>query len=56
MFAFVEMLVFLAILLVGYAYVWAKGDLDWDKPKPQIPVLRPSPLQKKEPHELIKIH
>ena len=56
MFAFVEMLVFLAILLVGYAYVWAKGDLDWDKPKPQIPVLRPRPAQKKEPHDLVKIH
>lgn len=36
-FAFVEMLVFLTILLVGYAYVWRKGDLDWDKPEPQIP-------------------
>jgi NADH-quinone oxidoreductase subunit A len=39
-FAFVEMVVFLAILFVGYAYVWKKGDLDWDKPKPEIPVLR----------------
>jgi NADH-quinone oxidoreductase subunit A len=37
-FAFVEMLVFLVILLVGYAYVWRKGDLDWDKPAPQIPL------------------
>jgi len=36
-FAFLEMLVFLVILLVGYAYVWRKGDLDWDKPAPQIP-------------------
>jgi NADH-quinone oxidoreductase subunit A len=27
--AFVEMLVFIAILLVGLAYVWAKGDLEW---------------------------
>ena len=36
-FAFVEMLVFLAILFVGYAYVWRKGDLDWDKPSPVIP-------------------
>jgi NADH-quinone oxidoreductase subunit A len=35
-FAFIEMLVFLAILLVGYAYVWRKGDLDWDKPAPKI--------------------
>jgi NADH-quinone oxidoreductase subunit A len=31
-FAFIEMMVFLAILLVGYAYVWRKGDLEWDKP------------------------
>lgn len=36
MFAFVEMLVFLAILIVGYAYVWAKGDLEWDKPVPRF--------------------
>lgn len=36
-FAFAEMLVFLAILLVGYAYVWKRGDLDWDKPAPVIP-------------------
>ncbi len=27
--AFLEMLVFIAILLVGLAYVWAKGDLEW---------------------------
>ncbi|MFQ6114094.1 MAG: NADH-quinone oxidoreductase subunit A [bacterium] len=32
-FAFVEMMVFVFILLVGLAYVWAKGDLEWDKPK-----------------------
>ncbi len=36
-FAFVEMLIFLAILLAGYAYVWRNGDLDWDKPAPRIP-------------------
>lgn len=36
-FAFVEMVVFLAILLVAYAYVWRKGDLEWDKPSPRIP-------------------
>jgi NADH-quinone oxidoreductase subunit A len=28
-FGFVEMLVFVAILLVGYAYAWARGALDW---------------------------
>ena len=29
--AFVEMTVFLVILLVGFAYVWVKGDLEWLK-------------------------
>jgi NADH-quinone oxidoreductase subunit A len=27
--AFVEMATFIVILLVGFAYVWAKGDLEW---------------------------
>jgi NADH-quinone oxidoreductase subunit A len=40
MFAFVEMLIFLFILFVGYAYVWVKGDLDWDRPVPTIPTVR----------------
>lgn len=39
-FAFVEMVVFLTILFVGYAYVWRKGDLDWDRPAPRIPQYR----------------
>jgi NADH-quinone oxidoreductase subunit A len=38
-FGFLEMAVFLVILFVGYIYVWVKGDLDWDKPKPEIPVV-----------------
>jgi len=29
MFALVEGVLFIAILFVGLAYVWAKGDLDW---------------------------
>lgn len=37
--AFLEMAVFLLILLVGLAYVWVKGDLNWDKPRPQIPTV-----------------
>jgi NADH-quinone oxidoreductase subunit A len=36
-FAFAEMFIFIAILALGLAYVWAKGHLDWIKPKPQIP-------------------
>ena len=30
-FIFLEVLVFLCILLVGFIYCWAKGDLDWLK-------------------------
>ena len=29
-FGFVEMLVFIAILVVGYVYAWVKGALDWE--------------------------
>jgi NADH-quinone oxidoreductase subunit A len=35
--ALIEMFVFLGILVLGLAYVWVKGDLDWIKPKPVIP-------------------
>jgi NADH-quinone oxidoreductase subunit A len=30
-YGFVEMLVYIAILLVGYIYLWKKGALDWHK-------------------------
>ena len=30
-FAFIEVLLFLLILGVGFVYVWVKGDLDWVK-------------------------
>jgi len=29
-FGFVEMLVFVAILVIGYVYAWAKGALEWE--------------------------
>ena len=29
-FGFVEMMVFVAILVVGYVYAWAKGALEWE--------------------------
>ena len=35
LFAFVEMMIFLGILVIGYIYVWIKGDLDWDRPRPR---------------------
>ncbi len=30
LFGFVEMMVFVAILVVGYIYAWAKGALEWE--------------------------
>ena len=30
LFGFIEMFVFLGILIVGYIYAWAKGALDWE--------------------------
>lgn len=35
MFAFVEMLLFIGLVLVGYYYIWKKGALDWSTPGPQ---------------------
>ncbi|HEY9186386.1 MAG TPA: NADH-quinone oxidoreductase subunit A [Bacteroidota bacterium] len=46
-FAFIEMIVFVVILLAGLFYVWAKGDLEWDKPKPYIPKLKDLIITKK---------
>lgn len=34
-----EMFIFLGILFLGLAYVWAKGDLDWIKPTPIRPTV-----------------
>ena len=29
-FGFVEMMIFVAILVIGYVYAWAKGALEWE--------------------------
>ncbi len=34
-FSMIETFIFIAILGVGLAYVWAKGMLEWVRPKPQ---------------------
>ena len=38
-FAFWAMVIFVFILFLGLVYDWAKGYLEWDKPKPYIPKL-----------------
>ena len=30
LFGFIEMVIFVGILLVGYVYIWKKGALEWD--------------------------
>jgi len=46
-FAFIEMMIFVFILLVGLAYIWAKGDLEWDKPK-TVPASEYRPVEEEE--------
>lgn len=36
-YAFAEMTIFVVILLLGLAYVWIKGDLEWVKSAPIVP-------------------
>src|SRR5713226_8991357 len=33
MFAFVEMLLFIVLILAGFLYIWKKGALDWSQSK-----------------------
>ena len=46
--AFLEVMVFLGILIVGFAYVWMKGDLDWVKMKLKYAAGRYAHLESKE--------
>src|SRR5881227_1642457 len=34
-FAFVEMLLFIVLVLAGFYYIWKKGALDWSAEKPE---------------------
>src|SRR5580692_3333783 len=44
MFAFVEMLVFIALVFSGFLYIWRKGALDWSHDEPNVPLIEPTPL------------
>lgn len=35
--SFIEMLIFISILMLGLIYLWIKGDLEWIKPEPVRP-------------------
>lgn len=32
---YIEMFIFVVVLLFGLAYAWGNGDLSWEKPKPK---------------------
>jgi NADH-quinone oxidoreductase subunit A len=36
-FGFVEMLLFIALVLSGFFYIWKKGALDWSQEQPETP-------------------
>jgi NADH-quinone oxidoreductase subunit A len=42
LFGFVEMLIFIVLVLVGFFYVWKKGALDWSHSSSRDKVVKPS--------------
>ncbi|KAB2850272.1 MAG: NADH-quinone oxidoreductase subunit A, partial [Ignavibacterium sp.] len=47
-------LVFLVLLGLGMAYEWRKGDLEWEKPKVQPPMINKQPVAEVE-EELLEV-
>lgn len=39
-YGFLVGIIFLVVLGIGMAYEWRKGDLEWERPKPNIPVIK----------------
>lgn len=46
MFAFVEMLIFIVLVLSGFYYIWKKGALDWSTEEPILPVKPSIPVDR----------
>lgn len=40
LYGFLAGIIFLVVLGIGMAYEWRKGDLEWARPKPNIPILK----------------
>lgn len=47
--AFLEAAAFIVILMVGLAYVWARGDIEWTAAPPTQPQAEPAPSVAREP-------
>jgi len=46
---------FLLLLALGMAYEWRKGDLEWDRPKPNIPKIPSLKSDIQKPKESVEI-
>jgi len=53
LFGFFEMLIFVAVVLIGFFYVWKKGALDWSQNKPERKV-QTKPLPPTQRMEVLK--
>jgi NADH-quinone oxidoreductase subunit A len=42
--AFADIAVFFAVLMVGFAYLWRRGDIDWIRAVPKEPAEKPAEL------------
>jgi NADH-quinone oxidoreductase subunit A len=54
--SFLDIFVFFVVLMMGFAYVWKRGDLDWVrsvKRQDKAPVHRPPPARPLEPSQSI---
>jgi NADH-quinone oxidoreductase subunit A len=47
--------IFLALLGLGMAYEWRKGDLDWDKPKVIPPTIQKAKIKPDVEKELVEV-
>lgn len=50
-FSFVEMMTFIGLLVLGLVYAWARGLLEWVRPKPQLPEYQ-SPVPRERYEEI----
>lgn len=46
---------FLLLLALGMVYEWRKGDLEWDRPKPNIPKLKKDEFVEEEFFEKVEV-
>jgi len=56
MFAFVEMLIFIVLVLAGFFYIWKKGVLDWvnEESHPKRPAKTPEAYRSAGPYQLVE--